>query len=181
MSFIVHVGSSPTSGTNNNINNKFMTTAKNIVRLVSLWIVFILSLGAGFYSVTQLSTSVARTITNGYSSYTMPTSYNFCLQAPIYPINTQTSFSPYSSMSEQDKSSQDKYAKDMEKYNEETKKYNSEVEVLCKEDMAKQNRQELTKEKSASATDITFYATLLIATTISSVISIMSIKRSEKD
>jgi hypothetical protein len=141
-----------------------------LVRLISLWIILAVSLGAILWSVQNLTLSIAKTVHGGYENYTGLTGGygNYCLEQPVYPsIGSGMILSP------EDKAANEKYIK-------EQAEYNAKVALACKVDLDKQQAASEQQAKSASVGNIFAYSISLLLSIIFAALAFIAIRKSEK-
>ncbi len=113
-----------------------MKEGRVLVRLISLWVIFVLSLVFSAWSVGYLVSSTVTVATKGYSVSYNYDSYNdeaSCIQAPDYPSDSSVG----------DKASMDKYTQDNAAYKAE---YRSKCEAGLAEQKAGYDKEETTQE-----------------------------------
>ncbi len=151
-----------------------------IVRLVSLWVIFVATLVLTFLSLGHLTMSSMRMINGGYETsygyFNYTGSSTMCLQSPSYP-DLQSS---NEMMDIKDKEA-------MEKYNLEMEQYNKDYVEACKKDVqiqeAIQHKQEHSQRKvdrSMGVGDIAKYSTLTLLGLIALALSLREIKKTEQ-
>jgi hypothetical protein len=150
-----------------------------MVRLIALWVIFILVLLFTFWYFGTFVNSVVKMASGGYDSFYSydSSSSTTCLQSPTYPTTLPSSSEE---MDAKDKAVVDKYEKDLEQYN---KNYSA----LCQADQEKQkaitDKEERVAEKqnrSFGISDIASNAALFLLGLVLLLLSMKEIKRVEQ-
>lgn len=138
-----------------------------VVRLISLWIIFIASLVLLFWAGQNLAVSAVKTVYGGYENYQQNAYGNYCLQYPAMP--------PQDMMGQPETKAQN------EKYTKELEKYNADFVAACKVDQAKQESAKAKQEESASIGNIAAFTLLTLGALIALAVSLKAIKKGESE
>lgn len=145
------------------------------VRLIALWIIFILSVAVIFWAGQNFAVALVKMVSGSYSSGPMmggymPMTLASCIMMPPYPSG------PGMGMGVSMEGAGGPDQASMEKYNAEYQKYTEAYQQACKEDVMRQQGM----QKSFSVVDIVGYSVLVLLSGLSAVLSMFAIKRAEE-
>ncbi len=148
-----------------------------VVRLIALWIIFMVAVGLMGWSGQQFAISLVKIASGSYGEsgcsgqYCPPAmTFTSCLMAPQYPSVPPMGIGPGEGLAAPDQGAINKYSQDFQDYSKAYQK-------ACEQDVMRSQGM----QKSSSVTDIAGYSVLLLLGVIAAVVAWMAIKKSEME